>query len=55
MSSQQPSYHQLLEERLEELSRPENQGEGLLQHDFYVLLLITIILPIIALAVGWLL
>jgi hypothetical protein len=55
MSTTPTTYEQVLAERLQDLSRPENQGEGLRRHDFYKLLLITVILPLIALAVGWVL
>ena len=42
-----------LERRLEELSQPENQGEGLRRRDFAVLATGTVIAPLVALVVGW--
>ncbi|RZU30434.1 hypothetical protein [Blastococcus saxobsidens] len=42
-----------LERRLEELSLPENQGEGLSQRDLTVLTAVTVVAPVIALLVGW--
>ena len=42
-----------LERRLEELSRPENQGEGLSRRDFAVLTAVTVVAPVVALLLGW--
>ena len=53
MSSFPQSYDEELAVRLEELSRPENQGEGLHARDFVVLALVTIVVPLVALAMGW--
>lgn len=47
------SYEDILAERLDELSRPENQGEGLRQQDFIRLFLLTIVVPLVALVLGW--
>jgi len=42
-----------LERRLEELSDPENQGEGLRAREFAVLTAVTVLLPLVALLLGW--
>ena len=42
-----------LERRLEDMSRPENQGEGLTKRDFTVLTAVTVVVPVVALFVGW--
>lgn len=54
MNSRNTSYDAMLAERLDELAMPENQGEGLLRRDFLVLLSTTILLPLVALGIGWL-
>lgn len=46
-------YEDILAERLAELAMPENQGEGLHQQDFIRLFLLTIIVPLVALFLGW--
>lgn len=48
-----PTYEEILAQRLAELSRPENQGEGLRQREFVRLFVICIVVPIIALVLGW--
>lgn len=48
-----PSPDADLERRLADISRPENQGEGLRSRDLMILATVTLLVPLVALVLAW--